>query len=349
MTSLPPNVLQRTFKMAATRDHRTALRLTLVCREAREWVEPILYSAVKLSNEASVEILLNTMITSNKPQWFYADHVRSLVITQKAHIPSLIQILLACPRISHLTFWSIPEHGSPSSRSTVLLQSSPSGSGPRLYLSNRQAATPMPVCHYDFPDDCFETIRPRFLTVSFRRHGLPQVISNPDFQRGFFAQVTHFSVLNSFEEWATWNHIHQLPSLTHLALDFNVAKARGLHYQHHVRQIAKCIQAILRKCLRLQALVILLLFDDQPQWTASEVIEAIKEAEEAESTVFPFHNPVRVVDPRLVWARKTNPFAGREAHSDSEQNMWCAAEHQVQSQLQPSMAEVEGGPRVLEV
>ncbi|TFK24442.1 hypothetical protein FA15DRAFT_655875 [Coprinopsis marcescibilis] len=321
---LTPDLLQPIFKLAAATDQRTAVRLALVCQVSRAWVEPIIYAIVKLTKEASVKALLRTILTSGKPQAFFVNHVRSLVITQNTHLPSLGQVLLACPRITSLTFWSIPVQDEPQSMTR----------GPRLYLSSPRSSVRQEASHLPFPDDCFETIRPNRLAAVFRdqRNTFPK----PNFSRGIFTSVTHLSVLNCFDVWSGWDHFHHLQSLTHLSLDLNVSKMRSL-FPHtndlarcH-RRLALCLRYTIHQCENLQVLILVLLFTEQPEIIARRLLTSMEELDEEESRTFPFNNPLERHDRKLAFVRKRNVFEAREAHSKTEKMMWEAAEHQVRT------------------
>lgn len=195
--------------------------------------------------------------------------------------------------------------------------------------------------HHEFPDDCFETVRPSRLAVSLKAwSGLTPL--NPDFSRGFYSRVTHLSVLNSFDEWSQWTHWDALPSLTHLALDVNVARVQSPSNRvlpdplQRLGSIARCLRLILRRCPRLQVLVVLMLLGDDPNVFVAQVIAAMNQIGEQESRVFPFHNPVDKSDQRLVFIKKLNAFGTRQAHEEAEAMLWALANQEARRQAHPA-------------
>ncbi|KAH6903911.1 hypothetical protein BKA70DRAFT_1512670 [Coprinopsis sp. MPI-PUGE-AT-0042] len=332
---LPPRILEGIFTFAALKDRRVACRLVLVCRASREWIEPIIYSVIKLTRQLALRKFLNTVVTSRRPQSFYEENVRSLVITQHTHIPSLVQVLLACSRISHLTYWSLPDQLPSPTLPGAVPPSTP------FFISGATEFTSGERLHHEFPDDCFETVRPSRLAVSLRAwSGL--IPLNPDFSRGFYSRVTHLSVLNAFDEWSQWSNWHALPALTHLALDVNVARVQSPSNRvlpdplQRLGSIARCLRFILKKCRRLEVLVVLMLLGDDPNVFVAQVVAAMNQIGEEESRVFPFHNPVDKSDQRLVFMKKVNAFGTRQAHEEAEAMIWILAGQEVRRQARPS-------------
>jgi hypothetical protein len=153
-------------------------------------------------------------------------------------------------------------------------------------------------------------LRPVKLSVLL--HGLLQP-SYPRFQLSFFEKITHLSVINTWEDWATWNGFELLPSLTHLSFDVQVGP-KALD-ENTTLLISHVISNILVRCHRLRVCILLLIFDPYPSFTASTILSGM---------VTP--------DPRLVFLGDSEPFLDREAHSRREDNIWKLAERTVAQQ-----------------
>ncbi|KAF7351438.1 hypothetical protein MSAN_01575800 [Mycena sanguinolenta] len=123
MPDLPLELERAIFELAASTDVATALRLTIVARRVREWVEPILYSTVvahapkprpvprrrvknpsKAPPPRKVPISPFMRIIALKPASFFARHVKSLHIAYLGE-PELVTLLSTCTGISELGWW----------------------------------------------------------------------------------------------------------------------------------------------------------------------------------------------------------------------------------------------------
>lgn len=133
------------------------------------------------------------------------------------------------------------------------------------------------------------------------------------FQLSFFENITHLSVINTWDDWATWNGFELLPSLTHLSFDVQVGP-RALD-QNTTLLISHVISNILVRCPRLRVCILLLIFDHHPPFTASTILSGM---------ITP--------DPRLVFFGSSEPFLEREAHSRRAENVWKLAERTVTRQ-----------------
>lgn len=250
-------------------------------------VELILYSVVNLHRESASRAFLRTIETSRtKSRSFFATHVKSLCISYDVFNERTVRIISACRGVTSLTFWVAP----------VTVDASP-----------WRVSTKLP-CH-DVAS-ALDHLRPVKLSVLL--HGFLQP-SYPRFQLSFFENITHLSVINTWEDWATWNGFELLPSLTHLSFDVQVGP-RGLDKNIPLR-ISHVISSILVQCPRLHVCILLLMFDPHTSFTALTILSGL---------ITP--------DPRLVFLGDSEPFLGREAHSRREDNIWKLAERTVARQ-----------------
>ena len=163
---------------------------------------------------------------------------------------------------------------------------------------------------YDDIASALDHLRPVKLSVLL--HGLLQP-AYPRFQLSFFEKITHLSVINTWDDWATWNGFELLPSLTHLSFDVQVGP-RALD-KNTALLISHVINNILVRCPRLRVCILLLIFDSHPSSTASTILSGMA-----------------TPDPRLVFLGDSEPFLDREAHSRREDDIWKLAERTVSRQ-----------------
>ncbi|KAF6752622.1 hypothetical protein DFP72DRAFT_1070192 [Ephemerocybe angulata] len=334
------DVLRATLQLAAANERRIAIRLVLVSRAVKEWIEPILYHTVTLSRATSTIAFWRTIAFSQKLPSFFAEHVKVMCISEEAHTAYLTQILLTCSGVTSLTFWTIPASSWQNNLvagdfNSDLTSSHP---GPRLWLSQPQpGAGYNQVQHDSFPDDCFDAVRPKRLVACFRDPS--SLAFTPDLSRLVFTFVTHLSILNSWEEWIFWDIGNHLPSLSYIALDLNVARNKptaigadsmgrgGSGDQLNVNlQLARTLKNVLHRCHHLRVCVLVLLFDNNPHSTLARISESILHLEHEDSKRFPFNNPPSVLDPRMVFLQSLSPFSVRQAHAWTEERMWREAE-----------------------
>lgn len=281
--SLPHDVLRLIIEYAAISNRRTAVRLALVSRVAQHWVELILYSVVNLYRESTSRAFLRTIETSRtKSRTFFATHVKSLCISYDVHNERTARIISACRGVTSLTFWVAP-------------------------MDEWRVSKSIP-CN-DIAS-ALDHLRPVKLSVLL--HGLLQS-PYPRFQLSFFEKITHLSVINTWDDWATWNGFELLPSLTHLSFDVHVGPRT--FDNHTTLLISHVINNILVRCPRLRVCILLLIFDPHPSFTASTILSGMA-----------------TLDPRLVFLGDSEPFLDREAHSRREENIWKLAERVVTRQ-----------------
>ncbi|KAJ6518132.1 hypothetical protein C8R47DRAFT_1086124 [Mycena vitilis] len=175
------DILRVIFEMAARADRRTALKLVLVSRVVRSWIDLVLYETVHLYRQRTSNNFLRTIETSRtKSRAFFSTHVKSMCILFDMPVDHIVRVTAICSGVENLTTWFLP-------------------SGPAAG----------PLSHFMF------SLRPRKVAAW---HG---VLRSPDprFDLPFFSQVTHLTVVNIWEEWTAWP-VFALPALTHLSLDF---------------------------------------------------------------------------------------------------------------------------------
>jgi hypothetical protein len=250
-------------------------------------VELILYSVVNLHRESTSRAFLRTIETSRtKSRTFFATHVKSLCVSYDVYNDRTAKIISACRGVTSLTFWVASVDACPA-------------------LAN------LP-CH-DIAS-ALDHLRPTKLSVLL--HGLLQP-SYPRFQLSFFEKITHLSVINTWEDWATWDGFELLPSLTHLSFDVHVGP-RSLD-KGTTLLISHVISNILVRCPRLRVCILLFIFDPRPFCTASTILTGML-----------------TPDPRLVFFGDSAPFLDREAHSRREDAIWKLAERTVKRQTSSS-------------
>ena len=300
---------------------------------------PILYSNITLLKATSTFALWRTLKTSSRGPTFFADHVGVLCVAESAYTPHLAEILRICINISSLTFWTIPtslcRYGS-------LAPSTSQTTSPRLFIDPlKKCPTTEAVQFPLFPTEAFDTIRPKQIAASFRTDGT--FFPHPNFSQPLFTFVTHLSVLNPWEDWTYWDNFDQLPSLTHLALDLNLAlrrssrpvnrKDRGqVEHDNDAarRALVSKLRHILQSCPKLQVCVLVLLFDNMPLLTVNKISCTFLTLGKEEEHAFPFINPT--LDPRLVFVQNTESLRTRRADSEYEAAMWKKAEARVVEQ-----------------
>jgi hypothetical protein len=251
-------------------------------------VELVLYSVVNLHRESTSRAFLRTIETSRtKSRAFFATRVKSLCVSYDVYNDRTAKIISACRGVTSLTFW----------------------------VASVDAACPALAtlpCH-DIAS-ALDHLRPTKLSVLL--HGLLQS-PYPRFQSSFFEKITHLSVINTWEDWATWDGFELLPSLTHLSFDVHVGP-RSLD-EGTTLLISHVISNILLRCPRLRVCILLFIFDPHPFCTASTIFTGMS-----------------TPDPRLVFFGDSAPFLDREAHSRREDDIWKLAERIVKRQSSSS-------------
>ncbi|GJJ14575.1 hypothetical protein Clacol_008840 [Clathrus columnatus] len=98
---LPQDLVRLIFEHAAVMSSKAAISLTLVSRQVRGWVEPILYHTVVLWTSQSVNLF--RVPFNSKPMSFFAHHVRNLFINGKYGM----DIILACTNLKRLAAYPL--------------------------------------------------------------------------------------------------------------------------------------------------------------------------------------------------------------------------------------------------
>ncbi|KAG6872502.1 hypothetical protein C0995_009258 [Termitomyces sp. Mi166 len=283
--ALPHDVLRLIFEQAAINDRKEALKLVTVCRLAQHWIELILYSTVTLHRETTCRAFLRTIETSRtKSRAFFATHVKSLCVSYDIYNDRIVRIISACQGVTSLTLWVIP--------------------------------TPWPTSIIHIPYEeitaALDLLRPRKLSVLLNGIlGWPY----PRFDLSFFQKITHFSVINKWEDWTTWWGFDALPCLTHLSFDLHVG-SRSLD-DKAAYSIAQALHVVLSRCDHMRVCILLLIFDPSPSFTAAKIT---------------YYMSMSKVNPRLIFMGVSEPFLDREAHSPREARIWRMAEEAVEIQ-----------------
>lgn len=190
---------------------------------------------------------LRTIQTPNtKPPNFFAKCVKSLLIYADIDTDSLVTLLTICRGVVNLSYW--PSTGNayvalPGYNTSSRLLGTPtpwnshthSIAAPNLSsspLSTRQVTkihVPAVTEYFFFDLHSSSRIAPRRLSAMLH-DSHPLFIFRPRFEgSSFFADVTHLSVLNRWEEWTAWAghrmNAEALPRLTHLKFDLAVGQA----------------------------------------------------------------------------------------------------------------------------
>ncbi|KAJ7058486.1 hypothetical protein C8F01DRAFT_1255639 [Mycena amicta] len=272
------------LEMGAQDDRRTALQLVLVSRTVRNWIDLVLYETIHLRRQRTTDNFLRTIETSRtKPRSFFATQVKSLSILFDMRPEDVVRVGAVCTGIQNITSWFLPAQP-----------------GPGMRLPARR---PAPLSCLMF------SLRPRRISSW---HG---ILCSPDphFSLPFFSAVTHLTIVNIWEDWASWPWPPcALPSLTHLSLDytFGTRILSGLE----ITRIGDTVSELLRSCC--PALRVCGLRIDQLESSLS--VLALAEYFQLQR------------EPRVVLYRHREPFQIREAHSPSESRMWAALETAVQ-------------------
>jgi len=97
----PPEIIRLIFEHAAVMSRHTSLSLTLVSKEVRGWVEPIIYRTVILWTSHTVDLFRVAFDT--KPRSFFATYVKNLFINGKYGA----DIILACSNLERLAAYPL--------------------------------------------------------------------------------------------------------------------------------------------------------------------------------------------------------------------------------------------------
>lgn len=142
--------------------------------------DPLLYRVLVLDTDRKVVAFAHTLRTTSKPNSFFATHVKIMVITVTAKLPSrfLIEILSACVGVESLACWYGEREN---------------GASDHLAVLNR--------------------LSPRKLSVIAEHFG-----SIPDFSFPVFRNLTHLDLVWSHDH-ADFKNFGDMVHLTHLSFD----------------------------------------------------------------------------------------------------------------------------------
>ncbi|PPQ86565.1 hypothetical protein CVT25_006157 [Psilocybe cyanescens] len=331
---LPDDILRQVFETAAQLDGRITCNLALLSRRIRPWIDEILYSEVVLKTQRTAYAFLRTIQTLNsKPPDFFANCVKSLLIYADIDTDSLVTLLAVCRGVVNLSYWpssanayaDLPGNNKGSQllgTPTPWNSHSHSTTAPNLSsapLSIRQArkihARAAVTDYFFFDLHNSSHISPRKLSVMLH-DSHPLFIFRPRFEgSSFFADVTHLSVLNRWEEWTAWAgrrmSTEALPRLTHLKFDLAVGQApeserpRSLSpscsrwletvtdsscpspirsertistadaWTNKIASVANAISGVLNRHTSLIVCILVLRFDSNPERTAKLISNAV--------------------------------------------------------------------------
>ncbi|KAF9077367.1 hypothetical protein BDP27DRAFT_1413783 [Rhodocollybia butyracea] len=102
LQDLPIELERDIFEIAARMDLQTALNLSLVCRQLKDWTQPLVYEMVTLGT-GDIELFLRTM--EMFPPDFFARCVKRLCLTVSIVPLHARTILQACTGITSLACW----------------------------------------------------------------------------------------------------------------------------------------------------------------------------------------------------------------------------------------------------
>lgn len=316
-------------------------------------VEFILYSSVSLYRQSSSQTFLRTIETSRtKSRRFFATHVKALSISHDISDSRTVKIISACRGITSLTLWVVP----------VSRHAHPQSYDPSFdYQLHYQHYHVQPYVLADLQHHSHSLVRPRLsppasdlskALTPLRPRRLSITLNdilgspNPQFHLPFFSRITHLSIINKWEDWVTWKELENLPCLTHLSLDLSLGESRTpLSTSYYINEgeyggtrrrttrVANALRDILTLCECVRVLVLLLLFDSDPAATSNCITREIMDGWKGGTlTSKRAHVDRRCFDSRLVFARDSQPFRDREAHSIIEGDMWKSAEEMVYRQ-----------------
>lgn len=268
--------------------------------------------------------------SKSKPPSFFARHVKSLVISSDVEAQLVVEILAVCRGLLNFSYWATP------------------------HLSVRRPSRGPSI-----------EVAPQRMSVFLHEHHIHPL--KPHFNLVFFSSLTHLSILNSWEDWTTWNYISSdaLPALTHIKFDLHVQGSRPCNigvpnFQNSesesrknlgwneesmtpeslwpdikLPRVANTLTEVLNHNRTLRVCILLLRFDTDPTYTAKVI------ARLASQKLFRGRTPPKTdhdtcaphwFDPRLVFAHEREPFRYSHAHSKHEMMLWKSAETIVNSQ-----------------
>lgn len=334
------DLLRHLIDFAALADRRTALKLAVLSKTTQAWVEPIIYAEVNLRHESCGRAFLSTVRNSKiKPPSFFAQYVRSLVISSDFETQLIVEILSVCRGIVNFSYWATPSY------------------------SVRQPLNQRPISMFDEGaghNGSLNEVAPQRMSVLLHENHIYPL--KPHFNLVFFSRVTHLSILNNWTEWTTWTHIcsDAMPALTHIKFDLNSRPSNmGIQTCHHsefgitknldscdeisppesllleikLSRVAKTLSEVLNNTQTLCVCILVLRFDTDPSHTAKVIARLT--SKNLPGTRVPAKTDVSAVnwfDSRLVFAHEREPFRYSHAHSQHEMKLWKSAETIVNSQ-----------------
>ncbi|KAF9444403.1 hypothetical protein P691DRAFT_807395 [Macrolepiota fuliginosa MF-IS2] len=217
-TQLPYDLERTIIEYAAETDQPMALKLMLVSREVKRWIEPILYRHIKLRNSSQTDAFIHTLESLHPESPFFANTIKSISFTHGVTFHQAARILSVCSNITSLLA--------------------------QIEFSRRVL---------DITLDDIDDIR-RFLAAqspALRRLSVTLqpffLCPDPSFRAPILRSLTHLSVLGSSSEhchrW-TWTGFNALDCLTHFAFEIDTSTPLQVIYNLIPR-----FPALLRICL----------------------------------------------------------------------------------------------------
>ncbi|ESK89776.1 hypothetical protein Moror_16838 [Moniliophthora roreri MCA 2997] len=105
---LPYDMEREIFEMTALLYPRVMVKLPMVAKRVKAWVEPIMYRTITLNHSHSGPKFLRVLRNSSKPPEFFATHVKSLCLSKGVSVPEARVILEQCVGVRTLACWIEP-------------------------------------------------------------------------------------------------------------------------------------------------------------------------------------------------------------------------------------------------
>ncbi|CAK5268101.1 unnamed protein product [Mycena citricolor] len=304
---LTPDVLRLVLEAAARDDGGTARSLARLSRGVQAWIDPILYSAIRLSNHRMTLAFLRTMEkSSTKPPAFFTSHVKALCILYDMLPAHARRITDVCTRIDYLTTWFLPTtSGSLGSQESIA-----------------QALSPL---------------TPSRMSVW---HGAthPHPADRWPFTGPLFSQLTHLTIVNVWEDWAGWRWDALPPTLLYISLDlaFKNTGASGGELPTKGR-VAATVHRVLNECPNLRVCALRDAADFEQMGPFGQVLSpSPKQLDTALSLRALIVDALRVLgwlDHRILFFSLRNPVPLRQAHDDREGRIWSTLEPVVKHRM----------------
>ncbi|EKM76308.1 hypothetical protein AGABI1DRAFT_115879 [Agaricus bisporus var. burnettii JB137-S8] len=197
-TLLPYDLERSIIEFAAELDQSMAAKLSLISREAKRWVEPILYRNLTLHSSSQADVFIRTLNErESKPSASIASTIKSVSFTYGVTLHQAVKILSICTSITRLA--------SRIQFSQIYLDMSLDD----IFDFGRFLTTPLPTL--------------RRLSVTLQP---PYFYPEPNFHFPLFQNLTHLSIFGATDHchiWS-WKTLDSLLHLTHFAIELDTSK-----------------------------------------------------------------------------------------------------------------------------